>query len=123
MVGYESELPTASIRNKPYFSGKLRSITGTQALKNVFKEVNTGLVGKSNKHPDKKYDRLGLNDEYETILDVPIPKLSIPVAPGRNLVIILEVAAMNHRLKGLGYIPAKELGDRIERRVKQTTQS
>lgn len=73
--------------------------------------------------PDKKYDRLGLNDEYETILDVPIPKLSIPVAPGRNLVIILEVAAMNHRLKGLGYIPAKELGDRVERRVKQTTQS
>ena len=54
------------------------------------------------------YDRMGLEDETTDILGVTIPKLTIPVAPARNLAIILEVAAMNNRQKRLGYNTAKE---------------
>ncbi|MDL2205703.1 HPr(Ser) kinase/phosphatase [Eubacteriales bacterium OttesenSCG-928-N13] len=57
----------------------------------------------------KEYDRLGLTDEYEEILDVHVPKLLIPIHPGRNLAIVLEVAARNLRLKQSGYNAAKEL--------------
>lgn len=58
---------------------------------------------------DKYYDRLGLEDDYIKFLDVKVPKLTIPVRPGRNLAIIVEVAAMNHRQKQMGYNAAHEL--------------
>ena len=57
---------------------------------------------------DADYDRIGLEDEETEILGVRIPKVTIPVAPARNLAIILEVAAMNNRQKKLGYNTAKE---------------
>lgn len=60
----------------------------------------------------KNYDRLGLDEEKIEILDVKIPRLLIPVRPGRNLAIIVEVAARNFRLKGLGYNAAKEFDKR-----------
>jgi HPr kinase/phosphorylase len=56
----------------------------------------------------KYYDRLGLEEENSEILGVSLPKITIPVRPGRNLAGILEVAAMNYRLKGLGYNSAQE---------------
>lgn len=59
--------------------------------------------------PDKEYDRLGLTEENQEILDVHVPKLLIPIRPGRNLAIVLEVAARNLRLKQGGYNAAKEL--------------
>ncbi len=57
----------------------------------------------------KDIDRLGMNTEYTTLLGVDIPKITIPVRPGRNLAIIIEVAAMNFRLKSLGHNPAESL--------------
>jgi HPr kinase/phosphorylase len=59
--------------------------------------------------PDKVYDRMGLENEYATILGIQVPCLTIPVKPGRNLAIILEVAAMNNRQKKMGYNAAQEL--------------
>lgn len=58
---------------------------------------------------DKIYDRMGLKNEYMDILGVQIPMLTIPVKPGRNLAIIIEVAAMNNRQKKMGYNAAQEL--------------
>lgn len=55
-----------------------------------------------------EYDRMGLEDETVAYLGVTLPKVTIPVAPARNLAIILEVAAMNNRQKKLGYNTAKE---------------
>lgn len=52
-----------------------------------------------NWNKEKNYERLGLVEEYETILELKVPRLTIPVRPGRNLAIIVEVAAMNHRQK------------------------
>lgn len=57
----------------------------------------------------KVYDRMGIDNEYTEILDVHVPCLTIPVKPGRNLAIIIEVAAMNNRQKKMGYNAAQEL--------------
>lgn len=57
----------------------------------------------------KVYDRLGMEDEYISILGIKVPSTTIPVKPGRNLAIIIEIAAMNNRQKKLGYNAAKEL--------------
>ncbi len=59
----------------------------------------------------KIYDRIGIENEYAKILGVNIPIVTIPVTPGRNLAIIVEVAAMNNRQKKMGYNAAKELLD------------
>lgn len=61
----------------------------------------------------KNYDRLGLVDEYTDILGIKVPSLNIPVRPGRNLAIIVEVAAMNNRQKKMGYNAAKVLNERV----------
>ena len=63
-------------------------------------------------HPwehDREYDRLGGENNTEEILGVKVPKLLIPVSPGRNLAILIEVAARNQRLKSMGYDAAQEL--------------
>ena len=57
----------------------------------------------------KVYDRMGLDNEYMKILGVEVPTLTIPVKPGRNLAVIIEVAAMNNRHKKMGYNAAREL--------------
>ena len=61
----------------------------------------------------KMYDRLGLEDQFTDILGISVPSLVIPVRPGRNLAIIVEVAAMNHRQKKMGYNAAKLLSERF----------
>lgn len=61
----------------------------------------------------KQYDRLGLNTEYNTILDINVPALTLPVKPGRNLAVVVEVAAMNHRQKRMGYNAAEALNNRL----------
>ena len=60
-----------------------------------------------------QYDRTGLSESYVNILGVKAPYLLIPVRPGRNIAIIVEVAALNHRLKELGVHPAQELNQRL----------
>ena len=57
----------------------------------------------------KVYDRMGMDSEYTEILGIKVPVMTIPVKPGRNLAIIIEVAAMNNRQKKMGYNAAYEL--------------
>jgi len=63
--------------------------------------------------PKKHYDRVGLDTQYTEILGLALPSLTIPVRPGRNLAIVIEVAAMNNRQKKMGYNAAEELNNRI----------
>jgi HPr kinase/phosphorylase len=63
--------------------------------------------------PNKVYDRMGMDNEYTSILDVKVPSLTVPVKPGRNLAVIIEVAAMNNRQKKMGYNAAQELLDNL----------
>ena len=62
---------------------------------------------------NKAYDRMGLESQTTEILDLKIPSLTIPVKPGRNLAVIIEVAAMNSRQKKLGYNAAEDLLKRL----------
>ena len=62
---------------------------------------------------NKVYDRMGLENQTTEILDLAIPSLTIPVKPGRNLAVIIEVAAMNSRQKKLGYNAAEDLLKRL----------
>lgn len=63
----------------------------------------------------KVYDRLGLEDQHMEILGVQIPMNTIPITPGRNLAVILEVAAMNNRQRKMGYNPALEFSEQMDR--------
>ncbi|MDR0977878.1 MAG: HPr(Ser) kinase/phosphatase [Endomicrobium sp.] len=59
--------------------------------------------------PSKKYDRIGLDDYYTEYLGVRIPEITIPVAPSRNLAVLVETASLNQRLKNKGHFTAKTL--------------
>jgi HPr kinase/phosphorylase len=69
----------------------------------------------------KNYDRLGLEEQYQQFLGVNIPKLEIPVRPGRNIPIIIEIAARNERLKKMGYHSAKEFNQNILKWIESDT--
>ena len=89
----------------------VKEIFGIGAVKNTEKidmviNLETWVDG-------KHYDRLGLEEEYTEILGIKIPSLLIPVKPGRNLAIIVEIAAMNNRQKRNGYNAAEELNKRL----------
>lgn len=61
----------------------------------------------------KFYDRLGMDTEYTELLGIRVPSLTIPVRPGRNLALIIEIATMNMRQKLMGFNTAQELNERI----------
>lgn len=61
----------------------------------------------------KTYDRLGLDEEKMKIIDTDITKITVPVRPGRNLAVIIEVAAMNYRLKRMGVNAAQQFTERL----------
>ena len=65
------------------------------------------------------YDRLGLDDQYMDILGVKVPMYTIPITPGRNLAVILEVAAINNRQRKMGYNSALEFTEQINRHFDQ----
>lgn len=69
----------------------------------------------------KSYDRLGTEEQFIEFLGVSIPKLEIPVKPGRNIPIIIETAAMNERLKSMGYNAAKEFNKNILKWIESDT--
>jgi HPr kinase/phosphorylase len=69
----------------------------------------------------KNYDRLGTDEKVMEILGVSIPKLEIPVKPGRNIPIIIETAAMNERLKKMGYNSSKEFNRNILKWIESET--
>lgn len=67
----------------------------------------------------KSYDRLGMVDEYTNIMGINVPSLTIPVKLGRNLAVIIEVAAMNNRQKKMGYNAAVELNNRLMHQMEE----
>lgn len=66
---------------------------------------------------DKQYDRLGLDEEKTRIIDTDLPLVTIPVRPGRNLAVIIEVAAMNYRLKRMGYNAALQFTNKLTEQI------
>jgi len=69
----------------------------------------------------KNYDRIGIEEKHIELLGVKVPMLEIPVKPGRNIPIIIETAAMNERLKSMGYNAAKEFNQNILKWIESDT--
>lgn len=89
----------------------VRRIFGTGAVKDSEKINLVIALEHWNEH--KPYDRFGLETEYEEIMGVMIPKHTIPVKPGRNLAVVIEIAAMNQRLRKMGYNTAEEFEKKL----------
>ena len=89
----------------------VRRIFGIGAVK-VTGKIDM-LINLENWSQSKVYDRMGVEEEHTDILGLSVPSLTIPVKPGRNLAIIIEVAAMNNRQKKMGYNAAHELLARL----------
>ncbi|MCL6637190.1 MAG: HPr kinase/phosphorylase, partial [Alicyclobacillus sp.] len=70
---------------------------------------------------DMAYDRLGIDEQSVRILDTDLPALTIPVRPGRNLAVIVEVAAMNYRLKRIGFNAAQQFSEQLAEAIEEQT--
>lgn len=62
---------------------------------------------------NQEYERAGLEEHYTSILDVKVPEIVLPVGPGRNLAVLVEIASLNQRLKNKGHYTAQELNQRL----------
>ena len=89
----------------------VRNIFGVGAVRNT-KSVRL-VVELEDWDSEREYDRLGLSEDTFTILEIRLPKITIPVRQGRNIAIIIEVAALNHRLKNMGIHSAKLLDEQL----------
>ncbi len=77
------------------------------------------IVHLANWTPDKNFDRLGSGMQSQTIFDVEVPKITVPVRVGRNIAIIIEVAAMNYRAKTMGYDATKKFEANLNNLIAQ----
>jgi HPr kinase/phosphorylase len=91
----------------------IRSLFGVEAIRQSKKiELVVELV-----EWQADYDRLGLEEERHSICGIELPMARVPVTPGRNLATIIEVAAKNHLLKGMGYHAAMELDRKLTQKI------
>jgi len=97
----------------------VRRLFGMSAVK--YENPIDVLVNLETWRDDAVYDRLGAEESFTSILEVPLPTLTIPVKPGRNLAVIIEVAAMNNRNKKMGHNSALEFSRDIEAHILQNT--
>lgn len=89
----------------------VRRLFGMGAVKET--EKIDLVINLENWKQDKMYDRLGLESTTEEILGIEVPSIVLPVCPGRNLSVVIEVAAMNNRQKRMGYNTAEEFNKRL----------
>ena len=111
LVGTAPELIRHYIELRGIGVVDVRRIFGMSAVKDEA-EIDL-IVSLEPWREDAVYDRLGLDELYTDVLDVKLPTLTVPVKPGRNLAVIVEVAAVNNRHKKMGYNAALEFTKQI----------
>ena len=89
----------------------VRRLFGMGAVKET--EKIDLVINLENWQQGKMYDRLGLDSETVDLLGIRVPSITLPVCPGRNLSVVIEVAAMNNRQKRMGYNTAEEFNKRL----------
>jgi len=104
MISHHMEIRGLGIIN-------ISQLYGVGAIRDQ-KEVQL-IVELSDWDSNKAYDRLGTEQKYKELLGVKVPVIEIPVRPGRNLPIIIEAAAMNERLKNMGYNSAQDFNQNV----------
>ncbi len=93
----------------------VKKIFGMGAVKNT-ENINL-VINLEIWQQGKTYERLGLDKEVTNILGIDVPSLTVPVRPGRNLAVIIEIAAMNHRQQNMGYNAAEVLSERLSKQM------
>ena len=115
LVGTSPEITRHFIELRGIGIIDVKTLYGVESVK---KTQNIDLVIKLEEwDKEKEYDRLGLNEEYTEFLGNKVVCHSIPIRPGRNLAIIVESAAVNHRQKKMGYNAAQELYRRVQESI------
>ena len=114
MIRYHMELRGIGIINIKHLFG----VSAVRASKSI--EL---VIELERWDPTKKYDRLGLDGESYAILDRPRPFLRLPVASGRNIALLIEIAARNELLKSQGYDAAKEFALKVDEQIARNMQS
>lgn len=118
IISYDNRLSGQSPENIRHYTEirglgiiDVRRLYGTGAVK-VSTDIDM-VIELEHWREDYEYDRLGLDENFTTILGVEVPKILIPVRAGRNIALIVEVAAMNQREKSMGYNAAKVMTDNL----------
>ncbi len=111
LVGSAPELIRYYIELRGIGIVDVRRIFGMGAVK-VTEKIDL-VINLEHWDPEKQYERFGLDERFENILGINIPSITVPVRPGRNLAVVLEIAAMNNRQKKLGYNTAEEFNKRL----------
>ena len=93
----------------------LRLLFGVQSVRET-KNIDL-VITLEEWNKEREYDRLGLEDQYTEFLGNKVVCHNLPIRPGRNLAIIVETAAINHRQKSMGYNAAQELYQRVQRNL------
>lgn len=120
LVGTAPELIRHYIELRGIGVVDVRRLFGMSAVK--FDCAIDMLIQLENWKDGKMYDRLGADEQFTSVLDVKIPTLTIPVKPGRNLAVVIEVAAMNNRNKKMGYNAALEFSQQVESHINEEYQ-
>jgi len=112
IIGHHMEIRGLGIINVTYLFG-VRAVRDRKQIQLVV------MLEEWDSH--KQYDRIGIEEKTMELLGVNVPKLEIPVKPGRNVPIIIETAAMNERLKKMGYNAAREFNQNILKWIESET--
>ena len=113
----QSSKQTKILEDGKRFSGEIIQIGAVKLTEKIDLVINM-----EQWDTNKNYDRMGLETQKTEILGLQIPSLTIPVKPGRNLAVIIEVAAMNSRQKKLGYNAAEDLLKKLGMTDDETTE-
>lgn len=119
MVGTSSEMLRHNMEIRGIGIIDVEDLYGVGSVRD---EKKVSLIIRLKRWDDKEdYERLGLDDKYCDIFDVRIPEYTIPVEPGRNLSLLIEVAALYQRLKETGRSPAKKFNDKLMEAIRTKT--
>ncbi len=113
LMGASSELLKHHLEIRGLGIINVREIFGIRSIRNRKRIEMVTLLEEWDSN--KEYDRLGLDEDKFTILDIDVPIITVPVRPGRNIPVIIETAALNQRLKKTGINSARELDERIKK--------
>lgn len=115
LVGKSPEITQYFIELRGIGIIDVKTLFGIEAVKE--KQSIDLVIKLENWTKDREYDRLGLEEQYLEILGTKLVCHSVPIRPGRNLAVICEAAAVNHRQKKMGYNAAEELYKRVQRNI------
>ena len=115
LVGTAPEITRHFIELRGIGIINVKTLFGVESIQNT-KSIDL-VIKLEEYNRDKEYDRLGMDAEYMDILGNKVVCHSLPIRPGRNLAIIVETAAVNHRQKRMGYNAAQELYDRVQQNM------